>query len=90
MTRWTVFGAALLGGVLATLATGLVPTRSALGATHYGLPVPWLVRRALAPEYLPWEVLWTGLLVDLGTWSALVLLALVLYRRFLEESGELT
>jgi len=82
MDRTRLVGLALAGGVVLTLLTGLVPLRTLLGATHYGVPLPWLVRRVLAPEYFPWRVRWVGLLVDLVVWTAVAFVALGLYDRF--------
>lgn len=58
-------------GALVTLLTGLVPNGAAMGVSHYGLPVAWLTRLVLAPEYFPWRIQWEGLLVDLVVWSAI-------------------
>lgn len=68
-------------GAAVTLLSGAVPVRSLAGATHYGLPVTWLVRRVLAPAYFPWRVQWFGLAVDLVFWTALALVALAALER---------
>ena len=70
------------GGTLITLMTGFVPTRTLMGATHYGVPRAWLIRRVLAPGYVPWRLDWTGLLVDLLIWSAVVFVLFFIYDRF--------
>jgi len=82
MNRSRLLGGALVGGALVTLVTGLVPVRTLLGGTHYGLPVAWLVRRVLAPQYWPWHVEPFGLVVDVVVWSAAVLVVLVAYDRY--------
>lgn len=82
MDRQRLVGASLAGGVLVTLLTGVVPLRTLIGATHYGFPMAWLIRRVLAPEYFPWRVSWLGLAVDLVVWTALVYVVLLLYDRF--------
>lgn len=76
------FGLVLAAGVGITLLTGLIPLRTLLGGTHYGIPVVWLVRRVLAPEYFPWRVNWIGFVVDVVVWTVVVLAALVIYDWF--------
>lgn len=88
MDRQRLVGASLAGGILVTLLTGLVPLRTLVGATQYGFPLAWLIRRVLAPEYFPWRVSWLGLVVDLIFWTALVLVLLLLYDRFGHRSTD--
>ena len=64
----------ILGGVGITLITGFIPRKVLLGATHTGWPFAWLVHLVLAPEYYPWEVLFTGLAVDVILWGLVVFL----------------
>lgn len=87
MDRSRLVGVSIAGGVLLTLLTGLFPLRTLMGATHYGFPMAWLIRRVLAPEYFPWRVAWLGLVVDLLVWTALVLVVLILYDRFNHRSA---
>lgn len=72
---------AVAAGVLITLVTGLIPTRTLLGATQYGFPLPWLIRRTVAPESSPWHVAWVGLVVDVAVHSAVLYGLFVLYER---------
>lgn len=72
----------LAGGVVLTLLTGLVPLRTLMGATHYGLPMAWLVRRVLAPEFFPWRLEPLGLVVDLLVWTVVALAVIVAVERF--------
>ena len=81
MNGYGLLWRSVAGGVLLTLMTGLVPLRALLGATHYGFPMAWLIRRVLAPESFPWRVSWLGLFVDLAVWTVVVLAILVLYER---------
>jgi len=81
MDRTGLVGLALGGGIALTILTGLVPLRTLVGATHYGFPMAWLVRRVLAPEHVPWRVSWLGLVVDLLVWTAVVLAVLLVYER---------
>jgi hypothetical protein len=75
-------GLAIIGGMAMTLLTGFVPFRSLLGAVHYGWPIPWLLRRIVAPEYFPWSVNWGGLALDLVGWTLVAFVLLALYDRF--------
>lgn len=86
MDRTRHLGLAVGGGVILTLLTGLFPLRTLMGATHYGFPMPWLIRLVLAPEYFPWRVGWLGLIIDLIVWTTLVFVILFLYDRFSPRS----
>jgi hypothetical protein len=58
------------GSVVITLVSGLIrtPGASLIGGTGYGLPMAWVTRRVLAPQYFPWFPNATGLIVDLVLW----------------------
>ena len=60
----------IVAGVAAMLLTGLVNvTPSGLvGARWYGLPLTWLRRLIIAPQYFPWKADWGGLAGDLVFW----------------------
>jgi hypothetical protein len=64
----------VVGGLAIALLTGLVSNTPPMlmGATHYGLPMAWLFRLVIAPEYFPWRVDITRLLVDTAVWAAVV------------------
>jgi hypothetical protein len=68
----------IVGGLAIALLTGLVSNTPPMlvGATRYGLPMPWLFRLVIAPEYFPWRVDITRLLVDTAVWAAIVALVL--------------
>jgi hypothetical protein len=65
---------AIVGGALLTLLTGLFSNTPEMmvGATHYGYPLPWLIRMIVAPEYFPWLVDYVNLLADVIVWSIIV------------------
>jgi hypothetical protein len=65
---------AIVGGVLLTLLTGVFSNTPEMmvGATHYGYPLPWLVRMIVAPEYFPWVVEYVNLVADVIVWSVIV------------------
>ena len=56
-----------------TLLTGLVPSTPEMlvGATWYGLPVAWLFRLVISPEYFPWRVSFLPLIVDVVFWAVI-------------------
>jgi len=73
----------VIGGVILTLLTGLFSNTPPMlvGATHYGYPLAWLVRLVLAPEYFPWQVNVSNLIVDIVIWILIVgIIATVLTR----------
>ena len=69
----------VIGGAIITLITGLY-SNGLIGATRYGLPLPWLVRRVLAPQYNPWRISAVGLIVDIVVWAILIELAFLATR----------
>ena len=64
----------LLKGTLIALITGLVPRNTLVGATHYGLPMAWLIRLVLSPQYNPWRILPVWFILDAAIWSLVVFL----------------
>jgi len=62
---------AIVGGIAATLVSGLFPHTSPLlaGAVWYGYPLSWLIRMIVAPSYNPWTILWLSFLIDVLFWS---------------------
>jgi hypothetical protein len=68
----------MVGGLVIALLTGLVSNTPPMlvGATHYGLPLAWLFRLVIAPEYFPWRVDIARLLVDTVVWAAVVAVVL--------------
>ncbi len=59
------------GGVVITLITGLY-SNGLIGATRFGFPIYWLVRRVLAPQYNPWHIYVIGLVVDIVIWTLII------------------
>lgn len=64
----------IVGGAIVTLITGLY-SNGLIGATRYGLPLSWLIRRVLAPQYNPWRINAAGFVVDIIIWAILIELA---------------
>ena len=73
----------VVGGVLITLLTGLVSSTPPMlvGAMWCGYPLAWLFRLVLAPEYFPWRVDVTALLVDIVAWSVVVAVVLFVVKK---------
>jgi hypothetical protein len=73
----------VVGGVLITLLTGLISSTPSMlvGAVWYGYPLAWLFRLILAPEYFPWRVDITALLVDIVAWSVVVAVVLFIVKK---------
>lgn len=73
----------VVGGVLITLLTGLISNTPPMlvGAVWYGYPLAWLFRLILAPEYFPWRVDITALLVDIVAWSVVVAVVLFIVKK---------
>jgi hypothetical protein len=73
----------ILGGVLVTLLTGLVPSTPPMlvGATHYGYPLAWLFRLVIAPEYNPWRIDLLNFLADIVIWFVIVAIVVFIVER---------
>lgn len=69
------------GGILATGLTGFLSSTppGLVGAGWYGLPVAWITKRVLAPQYNPWFIQWTGLIVDVIFWSIIAWIILYMW-----------
>ena len=66
---------AVLSGLYDVTPSGLV------GAVWYGLPVPWLFRMIVAPQYYPWDADYVALFIDVVFWVAVVGVVLFVARR---------
>ncbi len=67
-----ILSSAIIGGVVITLLTGLIPQKMLLGATHYGYPFAWLIRLVIAPQYFPWRVDGLNLIGDIVIWGIII------------------
>jgi hypothetical protein len=76
-----IFASIAVGAALALL-TGLVDVTppGLVGATWYGLPLPWLYRLVVAPQYNPWNVNSISLILDIGFWCVIALGAAVVVK----------
>jgi hypothetical protein len=70
----------LIGGVIITLVTGMIPNKVLLGATHYGFPLVWITRLALGPENFPWRFNILGLVGNIIFWSVISTVIFGLFR----------
>ncbi|WP_455276300.1 hypothetical protein, partial [[Eubacterium] cellulosolvens] len=69
----------IIAGIVITLLTGFISNTKAtlVGATHYGYPLAWLIRRVLAPQYFPWRIEIVNLIIDIVTWTLVI--GIILY-----------
>jgi hypothetical protein len=86
-TRVLLF--AIVGGIFASLLTGLVSNTPAgmVGAVHYGYPLPWLIRLIIAPQYFPWKVDYVGFLFDVVVWALVAALLFGILARARKSSS---
>lgn len=68
--------------MLVTLFSAIIPVRPLLGGTHCGLPLPWLIRLALAPERFPWRINGVYLVLDVVVWTLFCFAVRDLSRKF--------
>ena len=69
----TIIGA-LFAGVAIALLTGLVTSTppNLVGAAWYGLPLAWLFKMVVAPQYNPWAFDFVNLALDIIFWAAIL------------------
>jgi len=74
---------AIVLGVFVALFTGLFSNTPPfmVGATHYGYPLPWLIRLIIAPQYFPWQLDIVSLIGDILFWSVVAALILLILSR---------
>lgn len=75
--------ASILCGELVTVLTGLAANTPPMlvGATHYGYPLPWLIRLVIAPQYNPWRIDLPNFFADIVIWSVVVAVVLFVLDR---------
>ncbi|MCW4043343.1 MAG: hypothetical protein NWE90_06435, partial [Candidatus Bathyarchaeota archaeon] len=86
--QFKIFLHSVIGGAIITLVTGLISNnpRMLIGAMRYGYPFSWLIRRIIAPQYFPWRVDLTHLIVDIVIWSIVVGIIIFLVSYFRSRS----
>ena len=64
----------IVGGAIITLVTGLYNSTPSelVGAAWYGFPMTWIRKLVVAPQYNPWTIDYTGLILDLIVWIVVV------------------
>jgi hypothetical protein len=73
----------IIFGIVITLLTGLISNTQAklVGATHYGYPLVWLIRRVLAPQYFPWRIDIVNLIIDIIIWTSVIGIILYAFKK---------
>jgi hypothetical protein len=73
----------IIFGIVITLLTGLISNTQAklVGATHYGYPLVWLIRRVLAPQYFPWRIDTVNLIIDIIIWTSVIGIILYAFKK---------
>jgi hypothetical protein len=80
---------AVVCGILITLLTGLMPSTpfGLVGASWYGYPLTWLIRRVLAPQYNPWYPKFINLVFDIVFWSVVTAMVMFLSKHSKSSNG---
>jgi hypothetical protein len=68
----------VIGGVLITLATSIIPNTALIGASNSGYPFAWLSQPLYPIGSLPTIIL-EGLIVDLVIWSVIAFVLVMVY-----------
>lgn len=77
MTRYVNELISIVTGLLVTTITSIIPVKTLIGGTHYGIPFPWLIKLVLAPEYSPWRINYLNFGIDILIWTVLVELVVI-------------
>ena len=72
-----MIGYSIIGGVMITLATALVPNTTLIGASNFGYPFPWL-SQLLYPIGSPFTIIWSALLVNILVWAVLAFVVIII------------
>jgi hypothetical protein len=73
----------IIAGIVITLLTSFISNTQAtlVGATHYGYPLAWLIRRVLAPQYFPWRIDIVNLIIDIIIWALVIGIILFAFKK---------
>jgi len=72
----------VIGGVIVTLLTGLIPNTLWVGAVGYGYPFAWYLRLVLPPEHVSfWHVNALNLIADITVWAVIIGIVLLVLAR---------
>ena len=78
----------IVGGLVLTLLTALLPFTAFIGTLAHGYPLPWL-SQPIWPQGGPMTVLWNGLILDIIVWTVLVFYVIKLYQ-VLRKDGRMS
>ena len=83
---------AVIGGIVITLATGLInhTPEMLVGAVYYGYPFVWLVMLVIAPQYFPWHVRPVRLILDIIVWAIVVWVILLVVSQARKNSASVS
>ena len=76
-----MIGYSLIGGIIVTIVTSIMPNNTAIGASNSGYPFPWL-SQPLYPIGIPPTIIWEALAIDGIAWTIAVFVLLVGYKFF--------
>ena len=68
----------LAGGSLIALLTSILPNNTAIGASNFGYPFPWL-SQPLYPIGSPPTIIWEGFAIDAIVWILVVFVITSIY-----------
>ncbi|MDE1823289.1 MAG: hypothetical protein KGI00_03075 [Candidatus Micrarchaeota archaeon] len=78
MDRYGFLVPALFVGLFMAFITALIPSTPALlvGAAWYGMPISWIVRMVVAPQYNPWRIEYASFILDVLFWFVVAAIAM--------------
>lgn len=76
----------VVGSLVFTLITALLPNTAIIGSSAHGYPFPWLAQ-PLYPQGGPTILLWIGLILDLLVWTVAAFLVITLYQVLRKEES---
>jgi hypothetical protein len=69
----------IIGGILITLSTSILPNNTMIGASNSGYPFPWFSQPLYPIGSLP-NIIWPAILLDIGVWSLVAFMIIYAYQ----------
>lgn len=76
----SVVGGAVITGI--SFLYNSIPSGIVGANGWYGFPMTWISYLVVGPQYSPWSISWTGLIVDIVIWAIVVAIVLTLLKRY--------
>ncbi|TFG26423.1 hypothetical protein EU528_14405 [Candidatus Thorarchaeota archaeon] len=76
----------IIGGLIITLVTSILPNNTAIGASNSGYPFPFL-SQPLYPIGSPPTIIWSAVIIDMSVWAVLAFVVIFVYQLLKSRSS---